>query len=129
MKFTNIKKDTGYSTGSLPPQLKIIAMSGTQSVTKNMTVYECGEDIIVVDCGVGFPDSEMFGVDVVIPDMSYLVANAHRVRGLFITHGHEDHIGAIPYLLRELNIPIYANKLVQGFIKEKLSDKFFRINR
>src|SRR3989344_6744212 len=123
MQFTNVKKE---NINSSKPALKIITLSGTESVTKNMTLYECGEDIIAVDCGVGFPDSEMLGVDVVIPDMTYLYENAHRVRGLFITHGHEDHIGSIPYLLRELNIPIYANKLVQGFIKEKLSDKFFK---
>ncbi|HLB51647.1 MAG TPA: ribonuclease J [Patescibacteria group bacterium] len=123
MQFANTKKE---NINISKPPLKIITLSGTESVTRNMTLYECGEDIIAVDCGVGFPDSEMYGVDVVIPDMTYLYENAHRVRGLFITHGHEDHIGSIPYLLRELNIPIYANKLVQGFIKEKLSDKFFK---
>lgn len=126
MKFTNIKKDVAYANNDPSSQLKIITMSGTESVTKNMTVYECGDDIIIVDCGVGFPDSEMFGVDVVIPDMSYLVENANRVRGLFITHGHEDHIGAIPFLLQQINVPIYANKLVQGFIAKKLEEKQYK---
>ena len=118
MKFFNTANNTGL--------LKIITLSGTESVTKNMTVYECGDDIIIVDCGVGFPDSEMLGVDVVIPDMSYVIENKHKVRGLFITHGHEDHIGAVPYLLKELNVPIYANKLVQGFLTEKLKDRQFK---
>ncbi len=115
-----------YSTDPSKPQLRIITLSGTESVTKNMTVYECGEDIVIVDCGVGFPDSEMLGVDVVIPDMRYLEENSHKIRGLIITHGHEDHIGAVPYFLQKFDIPIYANKLVQGFLKEKLKDKSFR---
>jgi len=123
MQFTNVKKE---NINSSKPALKIITLSGTESVTKNMTLYECGEDIIAVDCGVGFPDSEMLGVDVVIPDMTYLYENSHKIRGVFITHGHEDHIGSIPFLLRELNVPIYANKLVQGFITEKLKDKFYK---
>lgn len=115
MLFNNAKR------GSAP--LKIITLGGTETVTKNMTVYECGEDIIVVDCGFGFPDSEVHGVNVVIPDMTYLVENSHRIRGLFITHGHEDHIGAVPFLLKQLKVPIFANKLVQGFIREKMKDK------
>jgi len=130
MQFTNTsnaKQDTKNEVSQSKPQVKIITLSGTESVTKNMTLYECGDDIIVVDCGVGFPDSEMFGVDVVIPDMSYLVENMSRVKALFITHGHEDHIGAIPYFLNDfINVPIYTNKLVQGFIQEKLSDKKFK---
>lgn len=105
------------------PPLRIITLGGTESVTKNMTVYECGEDILIVDCGFGFPDSEVHGVNVVIPDMTYLIENSHRIRGLVITHGHEDHIGAIPYLLKQIKVPIYANKLVQGFIREKMKDK------
>ncbi len=115
-----------YNADPLKPALRIITLSGTESVTKNMTVYECGEDIIIVDCGVGFPDSEMLGVDVVIPDMRYLEENSDRIRALIITHGHEDHIGAVPYFLQKFDVPIYANKLVQGFLKEKLKDKSFR---
>jgi ribonuclease J len=137
MQFTNIdkkQKDTKLETNDMPandvsvskPEFRIITLSGTEGVTKNMTLYEYGEDIIIVDCGIGFPDDEMFGVDVVIPDMSYLVENSHRVRGLFITHAHEDHIGAIPYLLQQINVPIYANKLVQGLIKERLKEKKYK---
>lgn len=107
-------------------ELKIITMSGTEGVTKNMTVYECGEDIIVVDCGIGFPDSDLLGVDTLIPDMSYVFENKEKVRALLITHGHEDHIGAVPYFLKELNVPIYATKLVQGFLAEKLKDRQFK---
>ncbi len=114
------KKDTGNKS------LKIITLSGTESVTKNLTVYEYDEDIILVDCGVGFPDMDQYGVNVVIPDFNYVLENAHKVRGLFLTHGHEDHIGAVPYLLREMDIPIYANKLVQGFLNERLNDRAFR---
>lgn len=118
MLFNNLTKT---QAGGTP--VKIITLGGTESVTKNMTVYECGEDIIIVDCGFGFPDSEVLGVNVVIPDMTYLVENQHKIRGLVITHGHEDHIGAIPYLLKQIKVPIYANKLVQGFIREKMKDK------
>lgn len=103
--------------------LRIITLSGTESVTKNLTLYEYGDDIIAVDCGVGFPDSDLYGVDVVIPDFTYLIENSHKIRGLFITHGHEDHFGAVPYLLRELDVPIFTSKLVQGFIKERLNEK------
>jgi ribonuclease J len=104
--------------------LKIITLGGTEAVTKNLTLYECGEDIIAVDCGIGFPDSEMLGVDIVIPDMTYLVENSHKIKGLFLTHGHEDHIGAVPYFLEQFpQVPIYASKLVQGFLREKLGEK------
>jgi len=102
--------------------LKFIALSGTTGVTENLYVYEYGNDMIVVDCGVGFPDSEMFGVDLVIPDFTYVVQNKHKLRGVLISHGHEDHLGAIPFLLKEVNTPVYATKLVAGFIQEKLID-------
>ncbi|OGC47935.1 hypothetical protein A2886_01615 [candidate division WWE3 bacterium RIFCSPHIGHO2_01_FULL_42_13] len=105
------------------PALKIISLGGTTSVTGNITAYECGNDIIVVDCGIGFPDSDMPGVDVVIPDFSYLFQNRDRVRALFITHAHEDHFGAVPYLLKELDVPIYSSNLVLGFVKGRLQDK------
>jgi ribonuclease J len=103
--------------------LKITNLSGTENVTKNLTVYEFGEDLIAVDCGVGFPDSEMLGVDMVIPDFTYLRENSHKIKALILTHGHEDHIGAVPYFLKEFpNVPVYANKLVLGFLKMKLED-------
>ena len=108
------------------PPLRIITLSGTESVTKNLTVYEYGDDIIIVDCGVGIPDSDMLGVNVVIPDFTYLIENKHKIKGLFITHGHEDHIGAIPYFLQDFDVPIYAGKLVQGFLMERLKDRTFK---
>ncbi len=108
------------------PKLRIITLSGTESVTKNLTVYEYGDDMIMVDCGVGFPDIDQLGVNVVIPDFTYILENRQKLKALFITHGHEDHIGAIPYFLREMDIPIYAGKLVQGFINERISDKPFK---
>lgn len=110
------------TTPSKKPSLKIIDFSGTEGATKNMYVYECGDDIIVVDVGIGFPDDTMPGVEVLIPDFSYLIENQHKIRGVFITHAHEDHLGAVPFLLKELDVPIYANKLVQAFIKEKIKD-------
>ncbi len=103
-------------------KLKFIAISGTTGVTENMYVYEYGNDIIVVDCGVGFPEEATYGVDLVIPDFSYLLENKQKVRGLFVSHGHEDHYGAIPFLLKDLDIPIYTTPLTAGFIQEKLAD-------
>ncbi len=106
----------------MKPSLKFIALSGTTGVTENLYVYEYGNDMIVVDCGVGFPESEMFGVDLVIPDFSYIKQNANKLRGILISHGHEDHLGALPFLLKEIKTNVYATKLVSGFIKEKLED-------
>ena len=103
-------------------KLKIIPLGGLGEIGKNLTVYEYGQDIVIVDCGLGFPDEELYGVDVVIPDVTYLRQNADRIRGMVITHGHEDHIGAIPYVLRELDIPIYATQLTAGIIELKLED-------
>lgn len=102
--------------------LKFIAISGTTKVTQNMYVYEYGSDIIIVDCGVGFPEEVAFGVDLVIPDFSYVLKNRERVRGILISHGHEDHFGALPFLLRDLDTPVYTGQLTAGFIKEKLFD-------
>jgi len=104
-------------------ELKFIPIGGTTNVTKNMYVYEYGNDIIVVDCGIGFPDSDMLGVDVVVPDIGYLLKNREKVRGIIISHGHEDHFGALPYVLPELPVPVYATELVQGFISNKLRDR------
>ena len=103
-------------------KLKIIPFGGLEEVGKNMTAFEFGSDIIVVDCGMGFPDEDMYGVDIVLPDFSYLKANADRVRGLILTHGHEDHVGGVPYLLRELNVPIYTTPLTAALVELKLEE-------
>ena len=103
-------------------KLKIISLGGLNEIGKNLTVYEYGNDIILVDVGMGFPDDEMYGVDVVIPDFTYLIQNRDRIRAIFITHGHEDHIGAIPYLMRDVNVPIYATRMSAGLIRLKLEE-------
>ena len=103
-------------------KLKIIPLGGLDEIGKNITVLEYGKDMIVVDCGVGFPDEDMYGVDLVIPDFSYLVANQKKLRGMFITHGHEDHIGSIPYCMREVNCPIHGTAMTNGLIKLKLEE-------
>lgn len=106
----------------LTHKLKIIPLGGLDEIGKNITVCEYGDDIIVIDCGLAFPDADMFGVDHVIPDFSYLSKNRTKIRGIFVTHGHEDHIGALPYFLKEINVPVYANRLTLGLIKRKLSE-------
>ena len=103
-------------------KLKIIPLGGLDEIGKNITVLEYGKDMIVVDCGVGFPEEDMYGVDLVIPDFSYLVANQKKLRGFFITHGHEDHIGSIPYAMREVNCPIHGTAMTNGLIKLKLEE-------
>ena len=103
-------------------KIRIIPLGGLNEIGKNMTAIECGDDIIVIDCGLAFPDEEMPGVDLVIPDITYLEANASRVRGIVLTHGHEDHIGAIPYVLRNINPPIYGTKLTVGIVRNKLKE-------
>jgi len=103
-------------------KLKIISLGGLNEIGKNLTVYEFGNDILIVDCGMGFPDDDMYGIDVIIPDFTYLVKNRDRIRGLAITHGHEDHIGGVPYLLREINVPIYTTRLTAGLIEAKLQE-------
>ncbi len=108
------KKDKG--------KLRVIPLGGLNEIGKNLTVLEYGDDIIIVDCGLGFPDEDMPGVDLVIPDFTYLEENSDKIRGMVLTHGHEDHIGAIPYFLRALSVPIYGTKLTLGIIKNKLSE-------
>ncbi len=105
-----------------PNSLKVIPLGGLYEIGKNMTAYEYGEDIVLVDCGMSFPDDEMLGIDVVIPDITYLKKNRERVRGIVLTHGHEDHIGAIPYVLREMSIPIYGTRLTLGLVERKCSE-------
>lgn len=103
-------------------KLKIIPLGGLDEIGKNITVLEYGKDMIVVDCGVGFPDEDMYGVDLVIPDFSYLVANQKKLRGMFITHGHEDHIGSIPYCMKQVNCPIHGTAMTNGLIRLKLEE-------
>ena len=103
-------------------KLKIIPLGGLDEIGKNCTVLEYGKDMIVVDCGVGFPEEDMYGVDLVIPDFSYLVANQKKLRGFFITHGHEDHIGSIPYAMQQVNCPIHGTAMTNGLIKLKLEE-------
>ncbi len=103
-------------------KLKIISLGGLNEIGKNLTVYEYGGDIVIVDVGMGFPDDDMYGIDVVIPDVSYLIKNQNKIRGIFLTHGHEDHIGALPYVLRDVNAPIYATRMTAGLVRLKLEE-------
>ncbi len=108
------------------PRLKIIPLGGLSEIGKNMMVMEYQNDIILIDAGLMFPNEEMLGVDIVLPDTSYLIEKREKIRGIIITHGHEDHIGALPYLLSELNVPIYSTKLTQGLISGKLKQRRVR---
>jgi len=103
-------------------KLKIIPLGGLGEIGKNITVFEYNENIIVIDCGLAFPEDEMLGIDLVIPDITYLKKNAEKIKGMILTHGHEDHIGALPYFLKELNVPIYGTKLTIGLVENKLKE-------
>ena len=102
--------------------LKVMFLGGIGEIGKNMTVLEYGKDIVVIDCGVMFPSIEMLGIDLVVPDITYLVENKDKVRGFVVTHGHEDHIGSVPYVVNEVNAPIYASKMTCGLIKKKMEE-------
>ena len=103
-------------------KLRIIPLGGLEKIVMNITAFEYEDSIIVVDCGLAFPEDDMLGIDLVIPDVTYLKDNIQKVKGFVITHGHEDHIGALSYILREMNLPIYATKLTMGIIERKLSE-------
>ncbi len=121
----NAVKHTVYQSNHRPVKrtpLKIIPLGGLNEIGKNMTVFECGNDMFIIDCGLAFPDSDMPGVDLVIPDFSYVEQNIQKVRGIVITHGHEDHIGGLAYLLKKVNIPVYATRLTIGLIEGKLRE-------
>ena len=106
-------------------KVKIIPLGGVNEIGKNLTAIEYKNDIVVIDCGLKFPDEDMFGIDLVIPDITYLMKNKEKVSGIFLTHGHEDHIGALPYVLKQLNVPVYGTKLTLGIVETKLKEHGF----
>ncbi len=119
-KEKKVKKEKAPKTPDVG--VRIAFLGGLNEVGKNMTLYECGEDMILVDCGLAFPEPDMLGVDLVIPDFTYVEQNINKIKGIFITHGHEDHIGGLAYLLQRVNIPVYGTKLTIGLIENKLSE-------
>ena len=117
-KNNNIKNTKGSGKDSI----KIIPLGGLEEIGKNITVFEYNNEAIIVDCGLAFPEDDMLGVDIVIPDFTYIEKNIDRIKGLVITHGHEDHIGSIPYLLKKVNVPIYSTAFTIGLINSKLKE-------
>lgn len=118
-KKNNAEKDKKESRKT---PVKIIPLGGLNEIGKNMTVFECSNDMFILDCGLAFPDTDMPGVDIVIPDFTYVEQNADKIRGIVLTHGHEDHIGGLPYLLKKINVPIYGSKLTLGLVEGKLKE-------
>ena len=106
-------------------KLRVIPLGGLGEIGKNITLLEYSDNILIIDCGIGFPDDDMFGVDLVTPDFTYLVNNRDKIVGLVVTHGHEDHIGSIPYLLHKLDIPIFATRLTLGILENKFTEHKF----
>ena len=102
--------------------VRIIPLGGLTEIGKNMTVIECMDDMLVIDCGIGFPDENMLGIDIVIPDTTWLVKNIEKIKGIVLTHGHEDHIGALPYVLKNINVPVYGTRLTLGLVEGKLKE-------
>lgn len=119
MRFNN---RNNHNVNNEHEKVKIIPLGGLEQIGMNITCFEYEDSIIIVDCGLAFPADDMLGVDLVIPDVTYLKENIHKVKGFVITHGHEDHIGALPYVLRDIPAPIYATKLTMGIIEHKLKE-------
>lgn len=110
-------------TTSTETRLRIIPLGGMREIGKNLTVYEYDQDMIIVDCGITFPDEDMPGIDIVVPDFAYVLQNKKKLRGIFLTHGHEDHIGALPWLLRDIKVPVYGSRMTLELVRRKLEDR------
>ena len=123
-----VKKAPAWTNSGKAP-FRIIPLGGMKEIGKNCTLIECNDEILIIDCGLAFPEYEMFGIDIVIPDFTYLKENREKIKGLIITHGHEDHIGAIPYLLQDVTVPVYASPLAMGIIDHKLEENYLTCER